>query len=471
MSKSLKIILSFTILIIITMIVTSFTYAYYSTRIIGNKNNTSIDITVTTSRIRISELNNKIATIGLFNTQMIEPGYQTVKKYTIQNIGTEKAIYSIYLKDVYNDFERYEDIRYILYRNKGNNSIGSNLDKYEIISEGIYPRTDNLLVKDEVINKPGEYYTYALKVIYKNDPDESQVVDMDHTFSGKFSVSGTNDDLNPFEENTLAYKIIDNSLNYRNNTVLRSKALTNLGGEIPLENELELVKLKDNYGDAYYYRGNVIDNYLELNKTCFRIVGILGDGSIKLILANDGLCVNSNTNTGIIGNTSYSINNDVNFISNYDVDLKRYLERWIENKTFNNIITAEWCNDTYVVGIGSFGSFSRISKSSPSLKCTNRIIESNVGVLTSDEVAISGSILEENNKLSKTYLNQNAISKWWTMSPKEYNNIFIYDGNTGLLSSTNANNELINIRPVIVINKNVSYIKGDGTINNPYEVE
>ena len=41
-----------------------------------------------------------------------------------------------------------------------------NLDEYEIIKEGTYPRTDNLIVKDEVLDNPGDSYTYALKFIF-----------------------------------------------------------------------------------------------------------------------------------------------------------------------------------------------------------------------------------------------------------------------------------------------------------------
>ena len=40
----------------------------------------------------------------------------------------------------------------------------------------------------------------------------------------------------------------------------------------------------DDYGTSYYYRGNVIDNYLNFAGMCWRIVRIAGDGSVKLIL-------------------------------------------------------------------------------------------------------------------------------------------------------------------------------------------
>ena len=40
----------------------------------------------------------------------------------------------------------------------------------------------------------------------------------------------------------------------------------------------------DDYGTSYYYRGNVIDNYVNFAGMCWRAVRIAGDGSVKLIL-------------------------------------------------------------------------------------------------------------------------------------------------------------------------------------------
>ena len=43
----------------------------------------------------------------------------------------------------------------------------------------------------------------------------------------------------------------------------------------------------DDYGTSYYYRGNVIDNYVNFAGMCWRAVRIAGDGSIKLILEDE----------------------------------------------------------------------------------------------------------------------------------------------------------------------------------------
>ncbi len=56
----------------------------------------------------------------------------------------------------------------------------------------------------------------------------------------------------------------------------------------------------DDYGTSYYYRGNVIDNYVNFAGMCWRAVRIAGDGSVKLILEDqDSTCVSSDGNWNI----------------------------------------------------------------------------------------------------------------------------------------------------------------------------
>ena len=56
----------------------------------------------------------------------------------------------------------------------------------------------------------------------------------------------------------------------------------------------------DDYGTSYYYRGTVIDNYVNFAGMCWRAVRIVGDGSIKLILEDqDSTCATSDGNWNI----------------------------------------------------------------------------------------------------------------------------------------------------------------------------
>ena len=88
-----------------------------------------------------------------------------------------------------------------------------------------------------------------------------------------------------------------------------------------MKNELSMSGTLDDYGTSYYYRGNVIDNYVNFAGMCWRAVRIAGDGSIKLILEDqDSTCATSDgnwniptttggtTKTGNFGYTEYSAN-------------------------------------------------------------------------------------------------------------------------------------------------------------------
>ena len=64
--------------------------------------------------------------------------------------------------------------------------------------------------------------------------------------------------------------------------------------------EALLASTEDDYGMSYYFRGNVKNNYVEFANKCWRIVRIVGDGSVKLVLHNDNVnkvenpCLSSN---------------------------------------------------------------------------------------------------------------------------------------------------------------------------------
>ena len=53
-----------------------------------------------------------------------------------------------------------------------------------------------------------------------------------------------------------------------------------------------LCSASDNYGMSYYYRGNVVDNYVSFAGYYWRILRINGDGSLRLIY--DGTNIHSN---------------------------------------------------------------------------------------------------------------------------------------------------------------------------------
>ena len=95
---------------------------------------------------------------------------------------------------------------------------------------------------------------------------------------------------------------------FSNNTKISTSSLavklpdppTKPAEEVSTYTEKVLAQTEDDYGTSYYYRGNVIDNYVNFAGMCWRAVRIAGDGSIKLILEDqDSTCATSDGNWNI----------------------------------------------------------------------------------------------------------------------------------------------------------------------------
>ncbi len=284
MNRKTKIIISITGIILILLILIGFTYGYYMVNIHGNSSNKSVEVSIGESKLEFTDLTTSNV------DEIIEPGYENIKLFTVKNIGTITGKYSIYLTDVYNGFSRKEDITYTLYRKSGNNTIDtSDLSDCEVLVENaIYPSSKALVKANEKIVNQNDSYTYALKITYINST-EDQSIDQGKKFGGKIQIYavGEMDLNNPYNEGTLSYQIIDSALNASKTS---DATRTTFGTEVTEftsisgETEKVLNNAPDDYGTSYYYRGNVIDNYVSFANKTWRIVRINGDGSIRLVL-------------------------------------------------------------------------------------------------------------------------------------------------------------------------------------------
>ena len=108
MKRKTKIIVYTTCIILTLLILLGFTYGYYLTKINGNKNSKSLEITSGDSSLLYTDLSTEDT------SEIIEPGYTNIKLFTIKNIGDLPARYDIYLTDVSNSFSRKQDLTYTL---------------------------------------------------------------------------------------------------------------------------------------------------------------------------------------------------------------------------------------------------------------------------------------------------------------------------------------------------------------------
>ena len=180
------------------------------------------------------------------------------------------------------------------------------------------------------------------------------------------------------------------------------------------------------------------------------------------------------------------------------------LETWYNNnlKTYEKVIDdTVWCNDKTNVtdtsynpnpysntpnGLGYaknttyYGATQRLVSTSnsaggtgPSLKCNGELskINSKVGLITADELALAGYAYGENN--TTTYLQENAIDTyWWSLSPGIFSgsgaDVWHVIGSNGYFCGS----FLVNaggVRPLISL-KSSANVTGDGTSDKPYVV-
>ena len=289
------------------------------------------------------------------------------------------------------------------------------------------------------------------------------------------------------------------------------------------ENSL-LCSVPDNYGNSYYFRGNVQNNYVKFAGYYWRIVRINGDGSVRMIY--DGTVAHENgevSDDRIIGTSAYNEKNDDNAYVGYmygtpgsstyaethaninDSTIKTYIDTWYEKnlKSTNYeqyLADNLFCNDRYLDKDGGYGT-SVIgyrwtwSYNSPRLHCNliadsftkdndvfgNRALKYSVGLINADEAELAGVYYNIGNEKSYLYIG----TYYATMSPIGFStSISNSSTNVTMISyvrndgGINWNDEtlkigsayLYGVKPVINLKPN-SLTSGDGTINNPYIVE
>ena len=145
-----------------------------------------------------------------------------------------------------------------------------------------------------------------------------------------------------------------------NRTILGSTVTTFTA--ISGENERVLNSAPDDYGTSYYFRGNVLDNYVSFAGKTWRIVRINGDGTVRLVLddvAKDSsgnvikTTFNSSTNDnayvgymyGTVGSTTYDATHENINESTIKTKVDKWYEDNIKTNYSNYLADTLLCND------------------------------------------------------------------------------------------------------------------------------
>ena len=251
-----------------------------------------------------------------------------------------------------------------------------------------------------------------------------------------------------------------------NNNLINKESKTKVGENSSVNDEGLIMDIDDN-GNTFYFRGNVVNNYLEFANKIWRIVKINGDGTVKIIL--DDVIEKSN----IYDEKSNDIIENLNKKSNNKIYTT--LENWYQNnlKDYDNYISlSKFCNDLSKEN-ETMSNYNRVNVlNNPTFNCLGRTYSSKIGVLTVDEIIYAGASLSENNTFYYLY-NEEIKDSWWTQSAfkNSVEGLYYYEiSASGQILSNSTGDVSKNIRPVINLNKDVEVI-GEGTKENPYKLK
>ncbi len=243
----------------------------------------------------------------------------------------------------------------------------------------------------------------------------------------------------------VAKEIVDNSL--------KSWLLKN--NQITTEND-GLYEESTEDGSMYYFKGNVVNNYVSLAGKLWRIVRINADSTVSIVL--DDLLEEE---------SAFFENNESESTTFTDSKIASVLNNWynVNLKEFDNYVaSAKYCTDDNAQiednGVIYYLPDQRLFKdNAPILTCPGTYASTKIALLTADDVMLAGS-----------YLNKDSITRdWWTMTLNKKDNkvnYYITANNNGLNKDQDENIKH-GIRPVITLIKKLNTI-GNGTIDNPY---
>jgi len=359
-------------------------------------------------------------TINFLNGNEFSATEDKTLQFSVTNNGRDQASYYIQISDVKGNTDT---ITYEIISTDSNVEVSSNL-KSEIVSNYITidgNKTDN--------------YTVA----FKTDGNEA--------YSGKIIVGVKQ------EENTTLADII-----LKNNEV-KKETLSKIGESAT--NDEGLIESKGDLGTAYYFRGNVSNNYVTFAGHNWRIVKINGDGSIKLVL--DAI-------TDVL--SKYYEDNNYSFAES---KIYESLENWYNINLANYsdyIASYKFCNDLlYDNDSNTYQAYNRIiTDNIPIFMCIGDTGVSKIGLLTADEVMLAGASINENKDY---YLYNSSIeTDYFTMtSAKSDNSYYPFAvGINGALKTDTSGTVFRGVRPVINIIHNIN-VTGDGTKENPYVID
>ncbi len=225
-----------------------------------------------------------------------------------------------------------------------------------------------------------------------------------------------------------------------------------------------------NSNNSYVFRGEDVKNYVELDRSLWRIVKITSDNKIVLVL-------NGEYNYNYPWDNRYNMQSKYNSgINQYDASrIRSYLnDIYKDNEDTTAILSS---NDrtklsSFNLCVGNRSTFEESKDNS--IECSNNLSNQKIGLLTvSDYINAS---IDSNclNSLSQSCQNYNYLETdfdWWlATSVQDSTDYVFYVDNGGVVKSESAS-VYAGVRPIVYLSDTTLFKSGKGTEKSPYKIK
>lgn len=219
-------------------------------------------------------------------------------------------------------------------------------------------------------------------------------------------------------------------------------------------------------GDSYYFRGDVVNNYLEINGTKWRITKINNDNSIRLIEADrrDAVVWDDRYNSSM--NTTSGINDFYTNGLNSRI-LQNLIDIYNSETVISNDVKGYIKETSLCIGKRSLTE----AINDGSIECASTLNNQYLGLLQFNEYIIASLDTNCVQTDSNACINYNYLSdfgsSYWTLTANIDNTNQVYKINKSVMSTAASNSGMARI--VINISENTN-VTGMGTESDPYIV-
>lgn len=223
-------------------------------------------------------------------------------------------------------------------------------------------------------------------------------------------------------------------------------------------------------GDNYVYRGEDVNNYLQLEKSLWRIVKVNSKGQMLLILndrTNEALPWDDRYNAQI----GYNIGINTYSASRIKDSLNEYYKTNDEDKA---ILSDEDRSKLVSFDLCTAKRASTDGTKNNSIECSETLADQKIGLLTASDYMM-GSI-DSNCKTVVDFSCQNynyltTDYKWWLLTATADSTKEAYGVDNSGVAKKVTTSSFMYARPVVLLDSNVLFKGGKGTLNKPYKIK